>query len=88
MSLLTTISFIGCVAVGMTFITLSGNIMSFALGATLGATAIVFPSSLSLGLAGALAVAFVFGVASPACRAAIVGYFRANPILVSIAVWR
>ncbi len=34
-SLLTTMSFIGCVAIGMTFITLSGNIMSFALGATL-----------------------------------------------------
>ena len=35
-SLMTTMSFIGCVAIGMTFITLSGNIMSFALGATLG----------------------------------------------------
>ena len=53
-SLLTTMSFIGCVAIGMTFITLSGNIMSFALGATLGATTIVFTLSLPLGLAGAL----------------------------------
>ena len=33
-SLLTTVSFIGCVAVGMTMITISGNIMSFSLGAT------------------------------------------------------
>src|SRR5262249_9254356 len=31
LSLLTTVSFIGCVAVGMTLITISGNIMSFAL---------------------------------------------------------
>ena len=38
-SLLTTMAFIGCVAIGMTFITLSGNAMSFALGATLSATA-------------------------------------------------
>ena len=53
MSLMTTMSFIGCVAIGMTFITLSGNIMSFALGATLGATTIVFTLSLPLGLAGA-----------------------------------
>src|SRR6266851_247329 len=53
-SLLNTTSFIGCVAVGMTFITLSGNIMSFALGATLGATTIVFTLSLPLGLAAAL----------------------------------
>ena len=29
LSLLTTVSFIGCVAVGMTLITISGNIMSF-----------------------------------------------------------
>ena len=34
-SLLNTTSFIGCVAVGMTFITLSGNIMSFSLAVTL-----------------------------------------------------
>ena len=62
-SLLTTMSFIGCVAIGMTFITLSGNIMSFALGATLGVTTIVFTLSLPLGLAAALAVAFAFSAA-------------------------
>ena len=39
LSLLTTVSFIGCVAIGMTLITISGNIMSFSLGATVGATA-------------------------------------------------
>ncbi|HEY7663520.1 MAG TPA: hypothetical protein VH934_10405, partial [Xanthobacteraceae bacterium] len=42
LSLLTTVSFIGCVAVGMTLITISGNIMSFSLGALTGATAMVF----------------------------------------------
>src|SRR5258708_28501510 len=41
LSLLTTVSFIGCVAVGMTFITISGNIMSFALWALVGATPMV-----------------------------------------------
>src|SRR5262245_13858726 len=42
LALLTTVSFIGCVAIGMTLITISGNIMSFALGATVGVTAMVF----------------------------------------------
>ena len=42
LSLLTTVSFMGCVAVGMTLITISGNIMSFSLGATVGAAAMVF----------------------------------------------
>ena len=85
-SLMTTMSFIGCVAIGMTFITLSGNIMSFALGATLGAATIVFTSSLPLGLAGAIVVAFAFSAALTGLQGWIVGYFRANPIIVSMAV--
>jgi len=84
-SLLTTMSFIGCVAIGMTFITLSGNIMSFALGATLGVTTIVFTVSLPLGLAGALLVAFAFSAIITGAQGFIVGYFRANPIIVSMA---
>ena len=84
-SLLTTMSFIGCVAIGMTFITLSGNIMSFALGATLGVTTIVFTVSLPLGLVGALLVAFAFSAIITGAQGFIVGYFRANPIIVSMA---
>src|SRR5262249_61263770 len=42
LSLLTTVSFIGCVAVGMTLITISGNIMSFSLGALTAAPAMIF----------------------------------------------
>jgi ribose/xylose/arabinose/galactoside ABC-type transport system permease subunit len=84
-SLMTTMSFIGCVAIGMTFITLSGNIMSFALGATLGATTIVFTVSLPLGLAGALLTAFAFSAALTGAQGFVVGYFRANPIIVSMA---
>lgn len=84
-SLLTTMSFIGCVAIGMTFITLSGNIMSFALGATLGVTTIVFTLCLPLGLAGALLVAFAFSALVTGFQGFLVGYFRANPIIVSMA---
>jgi ribose/xylose/arabinose/galactoside ABC-type transport system permease subunit len=84
-SLMTTTSFIGCVAIGMTFITLSGNIMSFALGATLGATTIVFTLSLPLGLGSALLAAFAFSATLTGLQGWIVGYFRANPIIVSMA---
>src|SRR5262249_11960517 len=85
-SLLTTMSFIGCVAVGMTFITLSGNVMSFCLGATLSVTTIVFMLSLPVGLAGALIVAFLFSAALTGAQGWVIGYFRANPIIVSMAV--
>src|SRR5689334_3570927 len=84
-ALLNAISFIGCVAVGMTFITLTGNIMSLALGATVSASALIFMASLPLGVLPAFLVAIVFGIVITAAQGALVGYFRANPILVSIA---
>ena len=84
-SLLNAISFIGCVAVGMTFITITGNIMSLALGATVSASALVFLASLSLGVFPAFLVAILFGIAITAIQGALVGYIRANPLLVSIA---
>src|SRR3981189_2844513 len=83
-SLMMTMSFIGCVAIGMTFITLSGNIISFALGATLGATTIVFTLSLPLGLIGALTAAFAFSATLTGLQGWIVGYFRANPIILNM----
>jgi ribose/xylose/arabinose/galactoside ABC-type transport system permease subunit len=84
-SLVNTASFVGCVAVGMTFITLSGNIMSFALSVTLSTSGMVFMAALPLGLAGAMLVTFAFGAALTGIQGAAVGYFRANPIIVSMA---
>jgi ribose/xylose/arabinose/galactoside ABC-type transport system permease subunit len=84
-SLLNTTSFIGCVAVGMTFITLSGNIMSFSLGVTLSISGIVFIAVLPLGLVPAIAIALCFGAAITGLQGVVVGYFRANPIIVSMA---
>jgi ribose/xylose/arabinose/galactoside ABC-type transport system permease subunit len=84
-SLLNTTSFIGCIAIGMTFITLSGNIMSFALGVTLSTSGIVFVAALPLGLIPAMIAALTFGAALTAVQGAVIGYFRANPIIVSMA---
>ena len=61
-ALLNAISFIGCVAVGMTFITLTGNIMSLCLGATVSASALIFLASLSFGVLPAFLLAMLFGV--------------------------
>ena len=84
-ALLNAVSFIGCVAVGMSFITLTGNIMSLCLGATVSASALIFLASLSLGISAAFLLAIAFGVAVTAVQGLLVGYIRANPILVSIA---
>src|SRR6478736_5158008 len=84
-ALLNAISFIGCVAVGMTFITITGNIMSLCLGATLSASALVFLASLSAGILPAFLLTLLFGIVVTAAQGVLVGFFRANPILVSIA---
>ena len=84
-SLMNTMSFIGCVAIGMTFITLSGNILSFSLGATLSVTSIAFVAALPLGLAGAMLAAFLTGAVLMGVQGWVIGYFRANAIIVSMA---
>lgn len=85
-SLLTTISFIGCVAVGMTLITISGNIMSFSLGATVGAAAMIFiVAANAFGAYPGLVIALVFGGLLSGAQGLVIGFARANPIIVSIA---
>jgi ribose/xylose/arabinose/galactoside ABC-type transport system permease subunit len=86
LSLLTTVSFIGCVAIGMTLITISGNVMSFALGATVGVTAMVFIlASNWLGFGLGLVVGLLFGSLLTGLQGLMIGWVRANPIIVSIA---
>jgi ribose/xylose/arabinose/galactoside ABC-type transport system permease subunit len=86
LSLLTTVSFIGCVAIGMTLITISGNIMSFALGATVGVTAMVFILACNwLGFGLGLLVGLLFGSLITGLQGLLIGWVRANPIIVSIA---
>jgi ribose/xylose/arabinose/galactoside ABC-type transport system permease subunit len=86
LSLITTVSFIGCVAVGMTLITISGNIMSFSLGALVGATAMIFILAVNVGgVAFGLAAAFAFAALINAAQGFLIGTVRANPIIISIA---
>jgi ribose/xylose/arabinose/galactoside ABC-type transport system permease subunit len=85
LSLLTSVSFIGCTAIGMTFITISGNIMSLSLGATGSVCAMVFLAALDLGLPGAIICAMLAGIAISGLQGFIVGYLKANGILISIA---
>lgn len=85
-ALMSTASVIGCMSAGMTFITLGGTIMSFALGATAAATSFVFVTILNaIGFAPALVGALAFGGIVTAVQGLVIAFFRANPIIVSIA---
>ena len=85
-TLLTTMSFVGCLAAAMTFITISGNIMSFALGAAAAVSAMVFVVVLNAaGYAAGVVAALAAGAAITAAQGWLIGLLRANPIIVSIA---
>jgi len=80
-----TLSLIGCVAIGMTFITLGGNIMSFCLGATCAAASMLVAHLSDAGawLAGLAGVALALAIM--VVQGLVIGLFRANPLIVSIA---
>src|SRR5262249_33423355 len=83
LALLTTVSFIGCVAIGMTLITISGNIMSFALGATVGVTAMVFILAANrLGFGAGLLVGVIFGSLLTRLQGLLIGSVRPHPVLI------
>lgn len=85
-SLLTTVSFIGCVAVGMTLVTISGNILSLSLGATVGASALMLVACANhLGWPAAILIALLFGATIGTIQGILIGCLRANPIIVTIA---
>lgn len=76
---------IGLVALGMVFITISGNIMSLALAATMATCAMAFLGLVQHGIVVALCATLALGVAMNAVQGLLIGVFRANPLIVSIA---
>jgi ribose/xylose/arabinose/galactoside ABC-type transport system permease subunit len=84
-AILFTGSFVGIAAVGTTVIMLSGNLFSLSLGTTISVGAITFLSTLRYGLAVAIVLTLLLGLAIFAVQGAVVGIFDANPIIVSIA---
>jgi ribose/xylose/arabinose/galactoside ABC-type transport system permease subunit len=87
-SIVATIDFaalIGLVALGMVFITISGNIMSLALGATMASCAMAFLGLTQYGFTVAVCGTLALGVVLNAAQGAVIGVFRANPLIVSIA---
>lgn len=61
--------------------------MSFSIGASMSATTIVFMVSVGLGLIPALILAFLFCAALNGIQGWIIGVFRANPIIISMAAY-
>jgi ribose/xylose/arabinose/galactoside ABC-type transport system permease subunit len=86
-AVLSAAALLGLVAVGMTFITISGNFLSLAVGVSVAACCITFIAASRWGMAAALALSIAAGIAMNAIQGFVIAYFRANPIIVSIAAF-
>lgn len=83
-AIVTSASLVGIVAVGMSFIVLSGNLFSLSLGVTAAVSAIAFVALLDAGLLPAIALTLLLAAAICALQGVAVGGWQANPIVVTI----
>ncbi len=78
-------AFVGIIAVGMTPITIGGNLFSLSLGITAAVCAMAFTQFLRIGFGEAIVLALAIGGVACGLQGWIVGALGANPIIVTIA---
>lgn len=83
-AILSSAAIVGIMALGLTFVTLIGALVSLAISATAVMGAMIFLQELHLGLAPALAIAIVAGGVVTAIQGAVVGAWSANPVILTI----
>jgi ribose/xylose/arabinose/galactoside ABC-type transport system permease subunit len=76
---------VGITAIGATLVMISGSAVSLAVSQTATVVAMIFLSAQSLGLPVAILLALACGVAVTALQGGIIGYWTANPIVLTIA---
>jgi ribose/xylose/arabinose/galactoside ABC-type transport system permease subunit len=76
---------VGITAIGATLVMIVGSAVSLAVSQTATVVAMVFLSTQQLGLAVAILLAMATGVLVTALQGAIIGFWSANPIVLTIA---
>jgi ribose transport system permease protein len=84
-AILASVGILGIVAVGMTLITISGNLFSLSLGVTVTVASITFLSWLDMGIVPAIALSVALALAIGALQGLIIAGLGANPIVITIA---
>jgi ribose/xylose/arabinose/galactoside ABC-type transport system permease subunit len=84
-AIITAAAIVGIIAVGMTYIVISGNLFSLSVGITAAVSASTFIWALRFGLVGAVIIAVVFGAVVIGLQGLLIGFTGANPIIVTIA---
>jgi len=80
------VALLGIVAVGMAFVTYSGHYADMSVPTTMALTGIVAVELLSFGFVQALLAALAVGLAIGLINAVVVGKFKANPIIWTLAM--
>jgi len=83
-AILSSASIVGIMALGLTFITLIGSLVSLAIAPTAVMGAMVFLVELHFGLVPALAISIAAGALVTAAQGLIVGAWGANPVILTI----
>jgi len=81
------VSFLGFVAVGMTFIVIGGSLIDLSVVATIAAAGILVLAVMpTLGPLGAIVVTLAMGAGIGAVNGWLVGYVRGNPVMVTLGM--
>ncbi len=84
-AILSSTTFVGMVAVGMTIIMIHGSFVSLSLGTTATVAAMLFMFGLQFGIAAAVVMALALGCLIGLAQGLAVGAWAANPIILTIA---
>jgi ribose/xylose/arabinose/galactoside ABC-type transport system permease subunit len=84
-AILASTAFVGITAIGATLVMIAGSGVSLATSQTATVTAMFFLTTQQYGLVTAVPVAVLTGAALTALQGAVIGYWDANPIVLTIA---
>lgn len=76
---------VGIAAIGATVVMIAGSAVSLAVAQTATVAAMIFLSTQQFGLPAAIVLALASGVAITALQGAVIGFWKANPIVLTIA---
>jgi ribose/xylose/arabinose/galactoside ABC-type transport system permease subunit len=84
-AILASSAWVGITAIGATVVMIAGSIASLAVAQTATVAAMIFLSTQQFGLPAAIVLTLASGVAITALQGAVIGFWTANPIVLTIA---
>lgn len=84
-AILSSSAWVGITAIGATIVMIAGSAVSLAVSETATVVAMIFLATQQFGLATAIVLALLAGVAITALQGAVIGFWTANPIVLTIA---